>query len=241
MRQVVLDTETTGLHPAGGDRVVEIGCVELVNRRPTGREFQCYLNPEREVSEGAVEIHGLTGEFLADKPRFHEIEREFAEFINGAELIIHNAGFDVDFLDHELARTDSKHARLSELCDHIEDSMKIARKLYPGQGNTVDSICRRHGIDISRRKKHGALLDAQLLSKAYLAMTSGQEALGLGDQGQAGEEEEVRMLDRDPAAAPLAVVKADAGELAEHRARLQDIDGASGGSCLWLELEPESA
>ncbi len=238
MRQVVLDTETTGLHPADGDRVIEIGCVELVNRRLTGQEFQRYLNPEREVSEGAVEVHGLTGEFLKDKPRFHEIEREFVEFIGGAELIIHNAAFDQDFLDRELARTDSENARLSDLCVRIVDSMRVARKKYPGQGNSVNSICKRHGIDISRREKHGALLDAKLLAKAYLAMTSGQEALGLGDQGQA-DEEEVGMLDRDPAAAPLAVIRADAGELAEHRVRLQDIDRESGGACLWLELEPD--
>lgn len=240
MRQVVLDTETTGLHAGEGDRVVEIGCVELVNRRPTGREFQRYLNPEREVSEGAVEIHGLTDEFLADKPRFSEIEEEFVEFIRGAELIIHNAGFDVEFLDRELARTESENVRLLDFCANVVDSMKIARERYPGQGNTVNSICKRHGIDISGREKHGALLDAELLARAYLAMTSGQDALGLGDQGQAGEEE-VKMLDRDPAAAPLAVVRADADELAEHRDRLRDIDKASEGACLWLELEPDPA
>jgi DNA polymerase-3 subunit epsilon len=177
MRQIVLDTETTGLSWERGNRVVEIGCVELLERRPTGRTFQCYLNPEREFEPGAQEVTGLSWEFLADKPKFGEVVDEFLAFIDGAELVIHNAAFDVGFLDYELSRLGADYGRLHLRC-RVEDSLALARQRYPGQRNSLDALCRRLGVDCSHRQLHGALLDAQLLTEAYLALTSGQSELG---------------------------------------------------------------
>lgn len=235
MRQVVLDTETTGLEWKKGNRVVEIGCVELVERRPTGRTFHCYLNPDREFSAGAQEVTGLTLEFLADKPRFPEVADEFLAFVDGAELIIHNAAFDIGFLDAELARLGPQFGRMQTRCT-VEDSLKMARERYPGQRNSLDALCRRLGVDNAHRQLHGALLDAQLLAEVYLAMTSGQSELGL-DAGAA---------EAMPARAALATdfgasgerprVRVGAEELEAHRARLQALQKKS-GRCLWLELE----
>jgi len=177
MRQIVLDTETTGLSWERGNRVVEIGCVELVERRPTGRTFQRYLNPEREFEPGAQEVTGLSWEFLADKPKFVEVVDEFLAFIDGAELVIHNAAFDVGFLDFELSRLGPEYGRLHLRC-RVEDSLALARQRFPGQRNSLDALCRRLGVDCSHRQLHGALLDAQLLTEAYLALTSGQSELG---------------------------------------------------------------
>ena len=177
MRQIVLDTETTGLSWERGNRVVEIGCVELVERRPTGRTFQRYLNPEREFEPGAQEVTGLSWEFLADKPKFIEVVDEFLAFIDGAELVIHNAAFDVGFLDYELSRLGPTYGRLHLRC-RVEDSLALARQRFPGQRNSLDALCRRLGVDCSHRQLHGALLDAQLLTEAYLALTSGQSELG---------------------------------------------------------------
>jgi DNA polymerase-3 subunit epsilon len=235
MRQVVLDTETTGLYADRGDRIVEIGCVELLERRPSGRTFHCYLNPDREFSAGAQEVTGLTLEFLADKPRFHEVVEEFLAFVDGAELVIHNAAFDIGFLDAELARLDPRFGKMQARCT-VEDSLLLARERYPGQRNSLDALCRRLGVDNAHRQLHGALLDAQLLAEVYLAMTSGQSELGL-DAGAA---------EAMPARAALATdfgasgerprVRVGAEELEAHRARLQALQKKS-GRCLWLEIE----
>jgi DNA polymerase-3 subunit epsilon len=180
MRQVILDTETTGLSWERGCRVVEIGCVEFVERRPTGRTFHRYINPECDFEPGASEVTGLTLDFLADKPRFAEIVDEFIEFIDGAELIIHNADFDVGFLDNELRLCGAHYGCLSARC-RIEDTLLLARKRYPGQRNSLDALCRRLGVDNSHRQLHGALLDAQLLAEVYIGLTSGQTDLGFGE------------------------------------------------------------
>jgi len=175
-RQVVLDTETTGLDPALGHRIIEIGALELVNRRATGATFHVYLNPQRDIDAGAVAVHGLTNEFLADKPCFAHVVREFLEFVEGAELVIHNAPFDVGFLDAELRRLDE--GPLARHCA-VRDTLRMAREMHPGQKNSLDALCRRYQVDNSGRNFHGALLDAQLLAEVYLAMTRGQETLGI--------------------------------------------------------------
>lgn len=228
-RQIVLDTETTGLSWEKGNRVVEIGCVELVQRRPTGRHFQRYLNPGREMEPGAQEVTGLTLEFLADKPLFGAIVEEFLAFVDGAELIIHNAAFDVGFLDNELSLLDAGHARLRERCG-VLDTLELARQRFPGQRNSLDALCKRLGVDNTQRTLHGALLDAQLLAEAYLHLTAGQGDLGF-DVATPG----VRAAAQSVASSMHSrrVQRADADELALHRARLQRIQAASGGHCLW--------
>lgn len=232
MRRVVLDTETTGLDYRLGDRVIEIGCIELIDRKPSGRRFHCYLNPEREVEAAAQEVHGLTDEFLQDKPRFAEIAAEFLDFVRGAELIIHNASFDVGFLDNELALL--QEAGLEDVCAAVVDTLKMARELHPGRRNSLDALCERYAIDNSARALHGALLDAQLLAEVYLAMTRGQESLAM--------ELDVTPppVFADAQAAilrPARVVRASREELAAHRQLLGQIDKESGGNCLWLALE----
>ncbi len=226
MRQVVLDTETTGLDPALGHRVIEIGAVEIRNRRITGEVFHVYLNPEREIDPGALEVHGLSLEFLEDKPRFREIVQDFLGFIADAELIIHNAPFDMGFLNAELARLD-----LGELKDHclgIQDTLRLARELHPGQKNNLDALCRRYEVDNSGRALHGALLDAQLLAEVYLAMTRGQETLAI---------EQIAL----PAARGLTqgerprllVLRASSEELAAHGDYLRDMARECGDVPLW--------
>lgn len=232
MRQVVLDTETTGLEWRKGNRVVEIGCVELLERRATGRTFQCYLNPDREFEPGAQEVTGLTREFLADKPRFAEVVDEFLAFIDGAELVIHNAAFDVGFLDAELARLEG-HGRLQERCT-VEDSLLLARQRFPGQRNSLDALCKRLGVDNSHRQLHGALLDAQLLAEAYLALTSGQSEIGFASAQPVAKAAVQVLVGGHVAERPR--VQVDAGELEAHAARLQVLQKKA-GSCLWLELE----
>ena len=227
-RQVVLDTETTGLSWEKGNRVVEIGCVELVQRRPTGRHFQRYLNPDREMEPGAQEVTGLTLEFLADKPRFGEIVGEFLAFIDGAELVIHNAVFDVGFLDYELNLLNAGHARLRERCG-VLDTLELARQRFPGQRNSLDALCKRLGVDNAQRTLHGALLDAQLLAEAYLHLTAGQGDLGF-DTAMA------KQVTPRSSAAPAylrRVLRADAAERALHHERVRRIQAASGGRCLW--------
>ena len=229
MRQVVLDTETTGLEVGKGHRVIEIGCVELSERRPTGRKFHRYLNPERIVDGGALAVHGIDNEFLSDKPRFAEVAGEFLEFIAGAELIIHNAAFDVAFLDAELALAGPAHGRIEDRAQ-VLDTLALAREKYPGQKNNLDALCRRLNVDASHRELHGALLDAQLLAEVYLAMTGGQ-----GDLGFAAAAE---ILQAGAPASPMArpvlrVLRASAEELALHAARLANIESASTGKCLW--------
>ncbi|MBN8261431.1 MAG: DNA polymerase III subunit epsilon [Xanthomonadales bacterium] len=239
MRQIVLDTETTGLEWKKGNRVVEIGCVELVERRPTGRTFHCYLNPDREFEQGAQEVTGLTLEFLADKPRFAEVVDEFLAFIEGAELIIHNAAFDVGFLDAELARL-AGYGNLLARCT-VEDSLLLARQRFPGQRNSLDALCKRLGVDNSQRQLHGALLDAQILAEVYLALTSGQGEMGFGDQASADVARQAAVVQRPVGDAATRVrVQPDADEHAAHAARLAVLQKKS-GACLWLQLEADGA
>lgn len=240
MRQIVLDTETTGLEPAEGHRVIEIGCVELMDRRLTRNNFHRYLQPDREIERDAREVHGITDEFLRDKPRFADIAEDFVAYVRGAELVIHNAPFDVGFLNHELSLWNEGAPPIDALCG-IVDTLVMARNLHPGQRNSLDALCKRFGVDNTRRDLHGALLDAEILADVYLAMTGGQVSLAFGPRGSEGREPgagarraEVRRL---PAQRPpLAVIRASAEELAAHRARLDAIDEASGGACLWLRM-----
>ncbi|MDZ7804290.1 DNA polymerase III subunit epsilon [Thiohalophilus sp.] len=238
MRQIVLDTETTGLEPAQGHRIIEIGCVELVNRRLTNNRYHQYINPEREIDEGAVEVHGITSEFLADKPRFVEVAEDFVNFIRGAELIIHNAPFDVGFINHELRRLEAGSQPVDDFC-RVIDTLVMARQLHPGQKNNLDALCKRYSIDNSSRELHGALLDAEILAEVYLAMTGGQVTLSL--EGRGASEATGRPETRRPLAAdrpPLKILHASEDELRAHQARLDTIDGASDGQCLWRRLEP---
>jgi len=229
MRQVVLDTETTGLEVGKGHRVIEIGCVELSERRTTGRTFHRYLNPERVVDEGALAVHGIDNEFLADKPRFRDVAGEFLEFIAGAELVIHNAAFDIGFLDAELALADAAYGRVEDRA-RVLDTLALAREKYPGQKNSLDALCRRLNVDSSHRELHGALLDAQLLAEVYLAMSGGQGDLGLAMSSEILH----ARAPMPPAARPaLRVRRASAEELALHAARLTHIESASAGKCLW--------
>ena len=232
VRQVMLDTETTGLEWRAGDRVIEIGCVELLNRKLTGQRFHSYLNPERAIAAGAQAVHGLTDEFLADKPKFAEIADELLEFLNGAEVIIHNAPFDVGFLDYELSLID--RAPLKSACDTITDTLRMARDLRPGKKNNLDALCSEFGIDNSGRQLHGALLDAELLAEVYLAMTRGQESLMM-DLDAGAAEVSAFLRGEHP---PIRVVAATAEELAEHERVLAEIDKESKGRTLWRLLAP---
>jgi DNA polymerase-3 subunit epsilon len=233
-RQVVLDTETTGLEWKKGNRVVEIGCVELVERRPTGRTFQCYLNPDREFEPGAQEVTGLTREFLADKPRFAEVVDEFLAFIEGAELVIHNAAFDIGFLDAELARLDG-YGSMRQRCT-VEDSLLLARQRFPGQRNSLDALCKRLGVDNSQRQLHGALLDAQILTDVYLALTAGQGEIGFASDAPAASPTaaEARIVVCTDAERVRVRIQADEAEA--HAARLQVLQKKA-GRCIWLEQE----
>jgi len=237
MRQIVLDTETTGLDPAAGHRIIEIGAVELLNRRPTGNRFHRYLNPEREIDEGAVEVHGITNADLADKPRFADIAEEFVAFVRGAELVIHNAPFDVGFLDAELARLGPDWGTVAGQCG-VCDTLQLARRKHPGQKNNLDALCRRYQVDNSQRELHGALLDAEILAEVYLAMTGGQATLSLDGRGDSPTGARAALKPLDPSRPRLPVPAAGADEVAAHRARLAAIDKASGGRCVWLQLEP---
>lgn len=234
MRQVVLDTETTGLEPAEGHRIIEIGCVEVVDRRVTRNNFHVYLNPDRVIDDGAVAVHGITNEMLKDKPRFAEVADQFIDFIRGAQLVIHNAAFDVGFINSELARLGEGYGRVVDLCT-VLDTLAMARELHPGQKNNLDALCRRYGIDNSHRDLHGALLDAEILADVYLAMTGGQTTLSLGGHGPTpGTQATVQSIRRLPAGRPaLPVIRADAGELAAHQASLERVAKASGGNCIW--------
>lgn len=229
-RKVVLDTETTGLEVERGHRIIEIGCVELIDRRPSGRTFQRYLNPEREIDAGAVAVHGITDEFLRDKPRFAEIAEEFLAFVEGAELLIHNAAFDTGFLDKELELAGAAFGCIAAHAA-IVDTLAMAREKYPGQKNTLDALCKRLYVDNSHREVHGALLDAHLLADVWVAMTAGQGALALGELGSHGGAASVGWVALDATIRPR-VHRASEAETAAHEARLAAIDKASGGS-LW--------
>jgi DNA polymerase-3 subunit epsilon len=237
MRQIVLDTETTGLEVEQNHRVIEIGCVELVHRRLTGRVFHKYLNPERDIDEGAQQVHGVTREQLTDQPKFAQIAAEFVEFIRDAELIIHNAPFDVAFLNAELARAALGAQPIHELC-RVLDTLPLARQMHPGQRNNLDALCKRYSVDNSRRDYHGALLDARILADVYLAMTGGQTALTLSAHTD-GERARARARENVPArlaaGADFVVIRASAEELAAHEAILALIDVASGGRTVWRQ------
>lgn len=233
VRQVVLDTETTGLNPQEGHRIIEIGCVELVNRRLTQNRFHVYINPDRTIDQGAIEVHGITNEFLEDKPRFEDIAEDFIAFIRGAELIIHNAPFDVGFINHEFSRLNNQTGNVADYSG-VFDTLTFARKKHPGQRNSLDALCKRYGIDNSHRDLHGALLDAEILADVFLVMTGGQ--FSLLDEDPA-EQEEVGMnrvysvLSTERPA--LKVIRCNEEELQAHQQRLEAVDKASGGTCIW--------
>ncbi len=232
MRQIILDTETTGLETKQGHRIIEIGCVEQVDRRLTGNNFQQYLQPDREIDAAAADVHGIDSTFLADKPRFSDIVSDFIDYIRGAELIIHNAPFDVGFINYELSLLDGDWAQLSDYCS-VTDTLAMAKKMHPGQRNSLDALCRRYDIDNSHRELHGALLDAEILGDVYLAMTGGQAALALDGfaSGFHGEQEEtIRRLPSERA--PLSVIRATTAELSAHDSRLEAIS-EGGVEALW--------
>ncbi|HZF97060.1 MAG TPA: DNA polymerase III subunit epsilon [Pseudoxanthomonas sp.] len=235
MRQIILDTETTGLEWKKGNRVVEIGCVELIERRPTGNTYQQYINPQREFEQGAAEVTGLSLEFLADKPVFADIVDEFLAFVDGAELIIHNAAFDIGFLDYELSRLGGHYGRMRDRVQ-VEDSLLMARQRFPGQRNSLDALCKRLGVDNAHRQMHGALLDAQLLCEVYLHLTAGQSEIGFGSEDSAAS-----VVAAVPAFASLPAgarptVRVSAEELAAHEARLAALRKKTGGQALWDAL-----
>lgn len=229
MRQIVLDTETTGLDPLKGDRVIEIGCVEIVNRRVTDNVWHQYINPDRPVGD-SIEVHGIADDFLTDKPRFADVVSDFMAFVNGAELIIHNAQFDLGFLDHELAITDTVWGRMTDHCT-ITDSLIMARQRHPGQKNNLDALCKRYEVNNARRELHGALLDAELLAEVYLRMTGGQVTLSLGGQdnvpGQMPVASPVRRVDSNRPA--LKIIRASVDDLTAHNEVLKKL----GDVCLW--------
>ncbi len=234
MRQIVLDTETTGLEVTQGHRIIEIGAVEMVNRRLTGRHFHQYVNPNRDIDEGAMEVHGITSEFLQDKPGFEDVAKQFFEFIEGAELIIHNAPFDIAFIDSEFSMLERAFPKVREVCGVI-DTVIMARKKHPGQKNNLDALCKRYGVDNSQRELHGALLDAEILADVYLVMTGGQTDLHLGGTEETTDPSgklEIKPVSQNRK--PLKIIKANAEELAAHEERLNSIK-ASSGVCAWLE------
>jgi DNA polymerase-3 subunit epsilon len=241
MRQIVLDTETTGLEPAAGHRIIEIGCVEIVNRRPTQNRFHRYINPEREVDRGALEVHGIENDFLATQPRFAEVAAEFVEFVKGAELVIHNADFDVEFLNHELKRLPGMPQEIRSCCG-VLDTLALARRLHPGQRNSLDALAKRYSVDNSKRELHGALLDAQILADIYLAMTGGQVSLSLDSETSRAAQTGYVELTLDRRGLVLPVPAATPAEERAHEALLALM--AKKGPPIWRELEqtarPES-
>jgi len=239
MRQIVLDTETTGLEPGAGHRIIEIGCVELVNRKPTSNRFHRYVNPEREVDRGALEVHGIENEFLATQPKFAEVATELVEFISGAELVIHNADFDIEFLNHELRRLPGMPQEIRERCGVI-DTLALARRMHPGQRNSLDALAKRYNVDNSKRELHGALLDAQILAECYLAMTGGQVSLSLESEPARAAAAHPIELRLDRRGLVLPVLKATPEEERAHEAMLVVMAKKGGQLPLWRELEPAS-
>ncbi|MCH7743530.1 MAG: DNA polymerase III subunit epsilon [Proteobacteria bacterium] len=234
MRQVVLDTETTGLEVELGHRILEIGCVEIVGRKITRRHFHHYINPQRDIDEGALEVHGISPDFLADKPLFADICESFLDFIKGSELIIHNAAFDIAFIDHEMQLVSPSLGHLSDYCSFI-DSLELARNKHPGQKNSLDALCKRYNVDNSQRDLHGALLDAEILADVYLLLTGGQVTLALGDEEQTNNATTVQRIKKDRP--PLRVIRADADELRRHNEKLDSLEQASDSGCLWKKME----
>ncbi|WP_447591039.1 DNA polymerase III subunit epsilon [Aquipseudomonas campi] len=239
MRSVVLDTETTGMPVTDGHRIIEIGCVEVIGRRLTGRHFHVYLQPDREIDEGALAVHGISSEFLADKPRFKDVADEFYEFIKDAQLIIHNAAFDIGFINNEFALLgQSERAEVNDYCS-VLDTLLMARERHPGQRNNLDALCKRYGVDNSGRDLHGALLDAEILADVYLTMTGGQTHLSLAGEGGDGSGRQVASpIRRLPADRALTrVIRASDEDLAAHAARLAVIEKSAGAPSLWVQLE----
>ena len=237
MRQIVLDTETTGLETSQDHRIIEIGCVELVNRKLTGKHYHQSINPERNVDEGAMQVHGITDEFLEDKPLFANIVDEFLTFVGDSELVIHNAPFDVGFIDHELSKLKNQPKSIASLCQ-VVDTLALARNKHPGQRNNLDALCKRYMVDNSQRDLHGALLDAEILADVYLVMTGGQVNLNINDQSSSDEwaassSGGIRRLSSERS--PLKVIKASDAELASHNKKLEMIKSAS-GQCVWQDL-----
>ncbi|HCJ39642.1 MAG: DNA polymerase III subunit epsilon [Alteromonadaceae bacterium] len=234
MRQVVLDTETTGLEVSQGHRIIEIGCVEIIDRKLTGRHYHQYINPQRGIDQGALEVHGITEDFLADKPLFTKVVDEFMAFIRGADLVIHNAPFDVGFINSELKLADAAAQPLSHHCS-VTDSLQLARTKHPGQRNSLDALCQRYAVDNSNRTLHGALLDAEILADVYLLMTGGQTHLGLSAEDQAGSGSEKRStIRRLPASRPaLKVIPASTDEMSKHEARLDVLANTSESGVVW--------
>ena len=238
MRQIFLDTETTGLEHRLGHRIIEIGCVEMRNRRLTNRHFHRYINPERDIDEGALAVHGISLDFLQDKPRFAEIAGEFLDFVRGAELIIHNAPFDIGFLNAELARLDM--APIATVCHAVHDTLRMAKELFPGKKNNLDALCDRYGIDNSRRTLHGALLDAEILAEVYVAMTRGQESLIMElSEETPGESGAAASFSNNGNHRPQRVQRASPEELAQHDELLAAIQKESKGKCVWLAAAGE--
>lgn len=236
MRQIVLDTETTGLEPSQGHRIIEIGCVELFERRPTGNNFHQYLQPDRLIDPGAIEVHGITNEFLEDKPRFSDISDDLLTYLEGAQLIIHNAPFDTGFLNHEFGLLADGQPQVEDVCT-VVDTLIMARRMHPGQRNSLDALCARYEIDNTRREKHGALLDAEILADVYLAMTGGQVSLSLDaeEEGAARAESRVRRLPEDRP--PVVVLRAGSDELSAHEAYLDRLDKDSEKGAVWRKLD----
>ena len=233
MRQIILDTETTGLSWEKGNRLVEIGCIELINRRPTGRTYQQYLNPEREMEPGAAEVTGLSYEFLSDKPRFHEIAEDFLAFIRDSELVIHNADFDVGFINAELARLQPHFGRIHDYAQ-VLDTLKLARELYPGQRNSLDALCKRLGVDNKHRQLHGALLDAELLTEVYLGLTSGQTGFGFDPADTAAASAQPEEILGTIVAGSGVVLQATPEESERHATRMAKLSAKS-GAVLWAD------
>jgi len=232
MRQIALDTETTGLSPSQGHRIIEIGCVEIVNRRITNQRFHRYLQPDRQIDAAAMNVHGITNEFLQDKPRFADVVDEFMDFIKGAELVIHNAPFDVGFINHELNLLEKGLQPLAHYCEII-DSLALARKRHPGQKNNLDALCKRYYVDNSNRQLHGALLDAEILADLYLTMTGGQVSL-LDENKASTQQQTLKPISSERPA--LSIIAPTEQELRAHEQRLATIDKTSGGRCFWQTL-----
>ncbi|GIU26610.1 DNA polymerase III subunit epsilon [Shewanella schlegeliana] len=232
-RQIILDTETTGMNQSSGPiylghRIIEIGCVEVINRRLTGRHYHEYINPQQPIDEEAIAVHGITNEYVADKPKFHEIAQSFIEFIDGAEIVAHNANFDVSFMDHEFSMLQPLGPKTTDICQ-VLDSLEVAKFLHPGQKNNLDALCKRYGIDNSARDLHGALLDAEILADVYLLMTGGQTKFNLSSEKAGQEGGGINRL--SPNRSKLKVIAASADELIRHEERLDLV--AKSGQCLW--------
>lgn len=238
MRQIVLDTETTGINTRLGNRILEIGCVEVIDRRLTGNRYHQYINPERESEEGALEVHGITTAFLADKPVFADIVDDFLNFIRGAELVIHNAPFDIGFINYELDLLNPPQQHVENFCT-VLDTLVLAKRMHPGQKNSLDALCKRYFIDNSQRDLHGALLDAEILADTYLTMTGGQTALSLGgnDNDISNDFSQSRPRPVDFDVAKLKVIRASKKEIISHEKRLASINKTSDGNCIWLNDE----